>query len=661
MKDSAGKNEVIIVAATPQFLERGDLWFSENQASIKTALQEQKGIWARSAFLVTEGETVKPSSLLRTLHDLRYEKVQTVLGKGEFSAYGNIIEIGPINMPEKIVIEFYGNMIDAITVRPYDKVIQKKIKGHQPFSPGDYVVHLDHGIGIFRRMTMMPESREEFFEVEYAAPREGAKHDTLYVPVSQRKKLDLYVGFETPSIHRLGGTVWFNTKSKAREDIEAFAKELLALYAKRAQIRRRPMCAEPELEKKFSESFPYELTPDQERAIHDILSDLEKTVPMDRVLAGDVGFGKTEVAFRAALRTIMNGQQVLLLSPTTILAEEHTRAARERFAGLPIRIETLSRLTPERDARKIVHDFQNGKIDLLIGTHRILSHDVVQYLNTAAHEDATCKVGLLIIDEEQRFGVKQKETFKNARAEINILSMSATPIPRTLFLSLANLRSISTIQTPPKGRIPVQTFVLPYRADLVRDAIERELSRHGQVFFLHNRVETLELFRKKIQKMVPRARIGIIHGRTKAADLVRTLSEFRHKRIDVLVATTIIENGIDFPNANTLIVEDATRLGLSESHQLRGRIGRSDRESFAYFLYRSRSITDEARRRLDALQDASGPGAGYDLALRDLEIRGAGNVLGRDQSGTAYKIGLNLYYTMLAEAIEHGKAEHADS
>ena len=639
--------EIIIVSPTPQNLARGILWFSEHEDAIRQAIQRGDEMWSRHAYVIEPHQHISPSVFARKLSDLGYEKVSFVFGIGEFSYRGNIIEIAPINSDKKILIEFYGNTIETIQHIPLQKNVTSKFKHKKEFSPGDYVVHLDHGIGIFKQITKLHQSSEDFFEIEYAAPRERAKPDMLYVPISQKKKLDLYIGFQTPTIHRLGGSVWIHTRKKAKEDIERFAKELLALYQKRAYEKQKPMHSVDEIESSFAQTFPYEETEDQLEALAEIMKDLESHKPMDRILAGDVGFGKTEVAFRTALRVVANNHQVLFLAPTTILVEEHLRTSKERFKDIPITIEALSRLTPPQKVAEIIRNFREGKIDILIGTHRILSKDIASSLPQT--------VGLLIIDEEQRFGVKQKETLKNIRSDIHILSLSATPIPRTLSLALAHLREISVIKTPPPNRIPIQTFVLPYRDALVKEAIEEEMKRKGQIFFLHNRIETLTLFKKKIARLVPRARIECIHGRSGASFLSKTLRDFRNHTIDILIATTIIENGIDFPNANTLIVEDATRLGLSEAHQLRGRIGRGTISSFAYFLYRSKHLTEKALLRLDALMEASDFGAGYDLALKDLEIRGAGNVLGKEQSGTANKIGLNLYYHMLADAIEKEK------
>lgn len=680
LEEKSHNESVLIVAATPQFLERGVLWFTEHHAHIHQALREQKGIWPSSAIALETGQIIPPTVLRRRLTDLGYEKTSLIFSKGEYASRGNVIEVSPINSDLKYILEFYGNTIEHIFAQPIHGETKKIIRTDaRPFRPGDYVVHVDHGIGIFRGYTTkelraqsleLSNTEENFFIVEYAAPRKGAPPDTLYVPVSQKKKLDLYVGFETPPIHRLGGTVWFHTRAKAREEIEKFAKELLELYRVRNEVTAPIMHPEPDLESRFAELFPHEETGDQKQATEEILRDLQKARPMDRVLAGDVGFGKTEVALRAALRVITNGYSVLLLAPTTILAHEHLRSIRERFGALPIRVEALSRLTSRPNARRLMEEYERGALDLLIGTHRLLSAGIAETLAK--------RTGLLIIDEEQRFGVKQKERIKNLKPHVHVLSLSATPIPRTLSLALAGIRDLSVIRTPPPQRIPIQTFVLPYRASFVKDIIEKERGRNGQVFFLHNRIETLELFKTRIQKLVPEARIACIHGHSSPKNLVRILSDFRKGIVDVLIATTIIENGLDFPNANTLIVEDATRLGLAEAHQLRGRIGRGDRASYAYFfypvrslararvptelgqatsngVYRSKTLTEKASLRLLALQETQDLGTGYDLALRDLEIRGAGNVLGREQSGTANKIGLNLYYQMLSDAIAHEK------
>ena len=366
---------------------------------------------------------------------------------------------------------------------------------------------------------------------------------------------------------------------------------------------------------------------------------------MDRLLCGDVGFGKTEVALRAMIKVVKSGYQVAMICPTTILANQHFQNFKERLKNLPIRISLLSRLQSKREQKEIIEKLKKGEIDILVGTHRILSKDV-SFKN----------LGLLVIDDEQRFGVLQKEKLKKLRSSLDVLSLSATPIPRTLYLSLCSLRDISLIQTPPKGRLAVKTFIEPFSEKIIKKAIENEISRKGQVYYLHNRVETIRVAKEFLQNLIPRAKFGIAHGRLKERDLIKVMTEFQKGKIDVLVATTIIENGLDFPNVNTLIVADATRLGLAEAYQIRGRIGRSNLQAFAYFLYGSH-LTERAKERLKALKEAKELGSGYKIALKDLEMRGAGNILGKEQSGNINRVGLNLYCQMLSGAIEKLKKE----
>jgi len=642
--------------------------------------------WWRDNALVIEAElSIKPSELARRLIDLGYERAPNILGKGLFALRGGIIEIWPINTEKPYLIEFRGNVVEAIYERETIKnAIEARPQYYRGFASierlpqGSYVVHVDHGIGIFRGIVsencdsdrFASEIKNQknpkfqilnskFFLVEYAPPAPGRHPDLLYVPIDQKDRLSPYIGFTTPTVHRLGGTVWFKTKRKAKEDAEKFAKELLELYAKRHRVSRPPYPTDEMLERELRETFPFTETEDQIRAEKEIAKDLSLSKPMDRLLCGDVGFGKTEVAIRAALRVIASGRQVAVLSPTTVLASQHEKTFGERFNSLPVKVRMLSRLTPIRDRKNILKELAEGKIDCLIGTHRLLSEDVV-FKN----------LGLVIIDEEQRFGVKQKELFKEMRSEIDILSLSATPIPRTLSLTLAKLRDISVIETPPPERLPIQTFTLPYSSRTIRKAIFYELFRGGQVYFLHNRIETIEHVKEKLyssilriypdnrMKSVPplhKIKIGVIHGRMSEKEIIRIMDQFRKGEIKILLATTIIENGLDISGANTLIVDDATRLGLAEAHQLRGRIGRSNVQAFAYFLYRPQHLTEKALERLEALKEYAELGAGYKIALRDLEIRGAGNILGKEQSGTINKVGLNLYCQMLSEAIEREK------
>lgn len=641
--------ELLIASVTPQNLERGALWFSENFASIKKAIQTHPW-WRENAVIIEETLEQKPATLIRSLMSLGYERTNDVVGKGLFAARGGVVELWPINTDDPFFIEFHGNVIESIRLRPERKELWKpKIRAHgiDDLPAGSFVVHQDHGIGIFRGAVTRPSIDAEiitYYTIEYAAPAAGRPPDKLLVPVSEKDRVMPYVGFEMPTIHRLGGTIWITTKRKATEDARKLAHELLILYRDRRGTSRSPHAGDSELEQRFRASFSFVETEDQLKAEEEILHDLAEThTPMDRVLAGDVGFGKTEIAFRAALRVITSGRQVAILAPTTILAAQHAQSLAARVNNLPIKIQMLSRLTPKKETAHIIKDLAAGAIDCVIGTHRLLSRDI-QFKN----------LGLLIIDEEQRFGVKQKEHFTTLRKETDVLSLSATPIPRTLHLALARLRNISIIETPPPERLAVKTLVLPYRKALIRQAIQKEIKRGGQVYFLHNRIETIGRVKDDLARLTlkEKPRIAMMHGRMREQELIRVMDSFRRHEIDILLATTIIENGLDISSANTLIVDEATRLGLAELHQLRGRIGRSDIQANAYFLFRPRRLTPRAVERLDAIQAYASLGDGYQVALRDLEIRGAGNILGREQSGAMNKVGLYLFSHMIADAVE---------
>ncbi|MDP3778615.1 MAG: helicase-related protein [bacterium] len=641
--DNPEHKELMVVSVTPQNLERGALWFAENSDAIKKA-RGNNIWWQQNTILIEKDLKIKPFEFAERLIGLGYERSNAVAGRGLFAIRGGIVDVWPINTETPYLIEFAGNSIagihahtgrtEAITPKP---MLNRSMKD---LPAGSFVVHQDHGIGIFRGISQ--DTR--FFIVEYAPPSTGGEPDRLLVPVDQEERLTPYIGFETPHIHRLGGTIWQTTTRKAKEDAEKLARQLLALFAKRNSAERPPYDADASLEEELRERFGFQETPDQLRCEQEIFSDLLSNKPMDRVLCGDVGFGKTELAIRAALRVIVSGRQVAFLCPTTILAAQHAKTIQERFNNFPIRAIMLSRLTSPEEEKKILAGIADGSIDCVIGTHRLLSKDI-----NFKH------LGLAVIDEEQRFGVKQKERIKEMRGDVDILSLSATPIPRTMQLTLAKLRDISLLETPPPGRLPIATFVLPHRSALVKEAIERELDRGGQAYFLHNRIDTMGMTRERLLKMFkkyPDLRVGIIHGRMKEKELISIMDDFRSKKIHVLVATTIIENGLDISSANTLIVDDATRLGLAQAHQLRGRIGRGSNQAYSYFLYRPKNLTENAAERLEALRAYANLGSGYQIALRDLEIRGAGNILGREQSGTVNKVGLNLYCHMLAESIE---------
>lgn len=644
-------DELLIVSLTPQNLERGELWFKEHYESIKKAVKTHAW-WRENAFFIEVDLVLSPILFTRRLTDFGYERAGHITGKGVFAIRGGFIELWPVNSEKPYIIEFHGNAISSIVERPdrEEKIKPRRARSQkiESLPEGSYVVHVDHGVGIFRGTK---KQEENFFIVEYAPPAPGRPPDRLLVPVSEKDRLAPYVGFETPRVHRLGGSFWQTTKRKIKEDAEKFARELLQIYAKRDIASRPPYEGDQTLEDEIRETFPFDETEDQLKAEADIARDLAATKPMDRILVGDVGFGKTEIALRAALRVITSGKQVALLAPTTILAMQHARTFGERLRRTAIETRLLARVTPRREEKKILDGLQKGTIDCVIGTHRILSKDVL-FKN----------LGLVIIDEEQRFGVKHKEHFKELRKDIDILSLSATPIPRTLSLALARLRDMSVLETPPPERKPIRTFVLPHSEKIVKEAIRAELARHGQVYFLHNRIETIGRAQEKLEALLARRearapRVGVIHGRMDERALIRAMDGFRKKEIDILLATTIIENGLDISSANTLIVDDATRLGLAQAHQLRGRIGRGRDEASAYFLYKPKHLTEKTLDRLEALKEYAELGAGYQIALRDLEIRGAGNILGKEQAGAINKVGLNLYCHMLSEAIEELKGE----
>ena len=642
-------DKVLIVGLTPYFLEKPVLWFEKNLNKILEARKTQSFFQANTIFL-EKNQNYNFSQFLRKLDEMGYEKVYQVSEPGEFSQRGGIVDVFPINLNYAIRFEFLGNRIEKIfrlLIKVEDEksakeILKKKLKSQKLFSdlkglkPGNYLVHLDHGIGKFLGFStpVVQGSTLHTYVLEYA------QGDKLYVPVGLERKLSRYIGFVEPKISRLGSSLWQKVKKKVKEEAEKLAKELLEIYAKREIVTRPPYLPDDEIDFRIASSFRYEETPDQIEAIEEIKKDLEKEKPMDRLLCGDVGFGKTEVALRAMIKVVKSEYQAAMICPTTILANQHFQNFKQRLKNLPIKVAMLSRLQSKKEQKEIIQKLGTGEIDIVVGTHRLLSKDV-SFKN----------LGLLIIDDEQRFGVRQKEKLKKMRASLDILSLSATPIPRTLYLSLSSLRNISLIQTPPVGRLPIKTFILPFKEKLIKEAIENEIKRGGQVYYLHNRVETIKGAKLLLEKLVPAAKIGIAHGRLKERELVKVMEDFQNKKIDVLAATTIIENGLDLPNVNTLIVADATRLGISQAYQIRGRIGRSHIQAFSYFLYGSH-LTGKTKMRLDALKEAEELGSGYKIALKDLEIRGAGNILGKEQSGNINKVGLNLYCQILSEAVD---------
>lgn len=644
-------DKVLIVSIIPYFLERGNVWFEKNLTKILEAKKTQSFFEDNTIFL-EKGQEIKFSQFLRKLDEMGYEKVQKISEPGEFSRRGGIIDVFPLNSDYAIRIDFYGNLIENIEKLPVEitnekevrERIKRKLKRQKIYSQlgtlrsGDYLVHLDHGVGIYAKKSTI--DNRKYYQLEYAAG------DKLYVPLGLERKLSRYIGFREPKISRLSSPNWLKTKRKVKEETEKLAKDLLEIYARREVATRPPYSPDTEIDSQISDTFPYEETPDQAQAIEDIKKDLEKSErPLDRIVCGDVGFGKTEVALRIMVKAVSSGYQAALICPTTILASQHLQTFKKRLENVPIKVELLSRLQSKKEQKRIIQDLKQGETDIVIGTHRLLSNDV-EFKN----------LGLLVIDDEQRFGVRQKEKLKKLRTSLDILSLSATPIPRTLYLALSSLKDMSTIQTPPPYRLPVKTFIKPWSEIIIEKAIKDEISRRGQVYYLHNRVETISAAKNLLEKLLPKAKIGIAHGRLNEKELVKVMADFQNKKIDVLVATTIIENGLDLPNVNTLIVADATRLGLSQAYQIRGRIGRSHIQASAFFLY-GEYLSSLARQRLKALKEAEELGSGYKIALKDLEIRGAGNILGKEQSGNINQVGLNLYCQMLSEAIEKMKKE----
>jgi len=510
---------------------------------------------------------------------------------------------------------------------------------------GDYVVHITHGIAIYRGLAKQTVGgmERDYLVLEYA------ENDKLYVPVTQLDRVQKYIGSEggAPAVTALKSGRWEQAKKKARRSTQLLARELMKLYAAREAAGGYAFATDSPWLRELESSFRFEETPDQYQAIQDTYADMAKAEPADRLICGDVGFGKTEVAIRAAFLAVLNGKQVAFLVPTTVLAQQHYNTLRERLSRYPVEIGMLSRFKEKSEQRKIVEAIKEGRVDIVIGTHRLLISDV-------SFKD----LGLIVIDEEQRFGVKQKERLKKLRESVDVLTLTATPIPRTLNMSLSGIRDISVINDPPQGRMPIRTYVRERDDGLIAEAIRRELERGGQVYFVHNRVKSIAHIASSVQRLVPEARVAVAHGQLAEEDLEQVMLAFYAEEFDVLVCTTIIENGLDVPNVNTIIIDDADHLGLSQLYQLRGRVGRSNRQAYAYLLYRYPDrMSEEAEQRLETIEEFSELGSGFKIALRDLEIRGAGEILGAEQSGHMSAVGLDLYSQMLGDAVKALKGE----
>jgi transcription-repair coupling factor (superfamily II helicase) len=520
------------------------------------------------------------------------------------------------------------------------------ISDFRDLKPGDYVVHIDHGIGLFnglKTIGLQEGSSKEFVLLTY---QDEAK---LYVPVERLDLIQKYssMGGTRPTLDRLGSTSWAKTKSRIKKSMRDMAEELLKLYAQRQTIPGHSFSTDTAWQQEFEDAFEFDLTRDQVDALAAVKSDMEAPRPMDRLLCGDVGYGKTEVAMRAAFKAVMDGKQAAVLAPTTILAFQHYNTLRQRFTAFPAKIQLLSRFRTPKEQKQVIEDLEMGRVDIIVGTHRLLSKDV-------EFKD----LGLVVVDEEQRFGVSHKERLKAMKTRVDVLTLTATPIPRTLNMALLGLRDMSTIETPPKNRLAIQTSVLKYSPDVIRSAIEMELARNGQVYFVHNRVETIYTMAAKVQQLVPQARIGVAHGQMNERELEKIMLKFVQDELDVLVATTIIENGLDIPRVNTIIVDRADLYGLSQLYQLRGRVGRSDRRAYAYLLIPSdEALSEVARKRLAAIREFSDLGTGFRVAALDLEIRGAGNLLGGEQHGHIEAVGFDLYCQLLERTVDELRGE----
>ena len=607
-----------------------------------------------------------PDYIASALVGFGYKRQEAVLEEGEFSLRGGIIDIFPFTFELPIRIEVDLDKIRAIKtfephegktlwphqiaiILPFKKTASSKAAAFSENFPldnfvdinvNDYVVHNEYGIGRFKGFEKI-KTRDKLADnlvIEYE------NHEKLYVPTESMHLVQKYIAFSIrrPKLHKLGGKLWQGIKNRTKKGIQKLAWDLLSLQAMRLSASGFEFSPDSQWQSEFEKTFPYKETPDQVKVCQEVKQDMQQIKPMDRLLCGDVGYGKTEVAMRAAFKAVVDKKQVAYLVPTTILAEQHYQNFSQRLKDFPVNVEMLSRFRTHSQQQEIIKRLAKGGVDIVIGTHRLLSEDVV-----------FADLGLVIIDEEQRFGVKAKEKLKALRLTTDVLTLTATPIPRTLYMSLMGAKDLSVINTPPENRLPIKTIVVEYDLDLVRQAIQKELNRKGQVFFLHNRIEDIEKIREKLARILPlSARIAVGHGQMASRDLEKVMADFLTGKVDVFLCTMIIESGIDVPNANTIIVNNANTFGLSDLHQLRGRVGRFDRSAYAYFLInREETVSAVAGKRLSAIQEYAHLGAGFKIAMEDLEIRGAGNLLGMEQHGFVNAVGFDLYCRLLKEAI----------
>ena len=605
--------------------------------------------------------------VLNNLVAFRYQKVKKSTQEGEFSQRGGILDVYPIGFDGPVRIDFDDETIRAIAsmnIKTGKSIWQHKIiiilpnkKSHAKdvfstdiplnhfieIQKGDYVVHNQHGIGRFLGIKNIPvaDKIKSHLAIEY----QGG--DRLFVPTHDIRLVQKYVSFQKrpPRLYKLGSKEWNRVRRKIQKRLQQTAAELLHTQAVRASLKGHSYSKDSEWQGEFERSFPFKDTPDQMKAALDVKKDMESLQPMDRLLCGDVGYGKTEVAMRSAFKAVMDNKQAAILVPTTLLAEQHYYNFSMRLKKFPVNVAMLSRLRTKHEQTQIIKELIDGKVDIVIGTHRLLSKDI-------AFKD----LGLIIIDEEQRFGVKSKERLKHFRLLADVLTLTATPIPRTLHMALTGAKDMSIISTPPQNRIPIETQVITFNEDFIKKAIRKEIKRKGQVFFLHNRVEDIEQIARIIERLVKGARIAIAHGQMPPKLLEKIMLSFLKGEVDVLVCTTIVESGIDIPNANTLIVNRADHFGLSDLHQLRGRVGRFNKQAYSYFIVPPKKILSaQAKSRIQAIEKYNGLGSGFQIAFEDLQIRGAGNLLGEEQSGCISAVGFDLYCRLLKESIEQLK------
>ncbi len=640
--------------AVERLEEQADADAGFQAAPVLPGLAEQLGPWlaelaAKQRVVVTTDQASRISELLE--EGGRPAAATAQLGdvppRGGIGLVHGSLSAGFRHVPADLLVLSDRELFGATRVRRLaqaKRVVTRDLIGK--LSPGDPVVHVDHGVARYAGMTQREYggATKEYLQLDFAGD------DKIFLPADQIGRITRYSGGPAPALSKLGGTDWERTKRRVRRAVADLARELLEIYAARESAPGFAFSADSTWERELEEAFPWTETPDQARTIQEVKADMLRQRPMDRLVCGDVGYGKTEVALRAAFKAVQDGKQVAVLVPTTVLAQQHLLTFQRRLASFPVRVEMLSRFVGRKLQEAVVDGVREGTVDILIGTHRILSKDI-----------AFADLGLLVVDEEQRFGVAHKERIKSLRKEVDVLTLSATPIPRTLHLSLVGIRDLSVIETPPEARLPIQTRIAEDDDALVRDAINREIDRGGQVFFVHNRVENIEAVAERVRRLVPRARVAIGHGQMAEGMLERVMLDFDAGRFDVLVCTTIIESGLDIPNANTIIINRADTFGLAQLYQLRGRVGRSDRRAYAYLLHRrGQPLTPVARKRLHAIFSASDLGAGYQIALSDLEIRGAGNILGGEQHGFMAAVGFELYTRLLAEAVDHLRGRAPD-